>query len=78
MQKVNVEQHEFLVYLPRPDGSRDVWCENAYRKVRPCDQYITLDADNKLTAGLIVNLPNGSLRFCSFKCVTSYAARTQK
>lgn len=68
-------QHNVRMHLPRPDGTRDVFCEVSTAKRKPCQNYVTLNADNVLIRGHVVYSNTSAYpRFvCSYKCMARYA-----
>lgn len=61
-------------YLPRADGTREVFCEMSHRKTRPCNGRARLDQSGILLTGVAVYFDTmlKTRFFCSRKCVVSY------
>jgi hypothetical protein len=66
----------FSVYLPYTDGTKGVFCENSYRRRRPCDGRLTYDADGNLVHGyvLYVGSREKPVGFCTAKCLEYFAS----
>lgn len=69
--------HEITMYLPRTDGTRQVFCEMALRKHRPCDGRVTLNAENEVMVGYMVyaHQKRTPVPLCSETCLAAYARR---
>jgi hypothetical protein len=70
-----MSQHNPRMFLPRPDGTRDVYCENSSRRRKPCYNYVTFSEDNVLISGHVVYSNTGATpRYvCSWTCIESVA-----
>lgn len=72
-------KHNPSMYLPRPNGTKDAFCENAHRTRQPCNNYITFNGEGVLINGLVVyHNTNQPRYFCSWKCAESYAKKRAK
>ena len=67
--------HTPSMFLPRSDGTRDVFCENSLRRRKPCQEYVKLDADGNIISGLVTYTVHHRQFFCSWSCAANYANR---
>lgn len=68
-------QHEIpAVRLPRSDGSKDIFCEASYRRVRPCQNYVKFAPDGTLLKGSVLydDHKNAPTYFCGHHCLAWY------
>jgi hypothetical protein len=69
--------HTPRVFLPYSDGTKGVFCEMSYRRVRPCNGRVTLNSDGIVITGYVVYTNQGTRFLCTPKCLSAYALRAQ-
>jgi hypothetical protein len=62
------------MYLPRTDGTYEVFCEQSNRLTRPCNERARFDNAGVLLSGIVTHFDTmlKPRYFCSRKCLASY------
>lgn len=63
------------MYLPRADGTKEVFCENSNKRIRPCDERVKLAANGELISGVAIVTSENIVPtyFCGWKCVARHS-----